>query len=122
MVQVSLHCPFCGSDNIGKNGHSNGKQRYLYRNIQCPHRTFYAEYTYNDCKRNTQVVVGFQFVVVLLGDFLFFYHSALTKFWHFSARVLAIAEMSGEPLSKQFDFSGDVKRCSITLPSASAPT
>ena len=50
MVQVSLHCPFCGSDDVGKNGHSHGKQRYLCRNSRCPHKTFYAEYTYNGCK------------------------------------------------------------------------
>ena len=46
MVQVTLHCPFCGSDDVGKNGSSNGKQRYLCRNTGCPHKTFYAEYTY----------------------------------------------------------------------------
>jgi len=50
MVEVSLRCPFCGSDDVGKNGHSNGKQRYLCRNSPCSHQTFYAEYTYNGCK------------------------------------------------------------------------
>ena len=50
MVQVTLHCPFCGSDDVGKNGTSNGKQRYLCRNSGCSHKTFYAEYTYNGRK------------------------------------------------------------------------
>jgi hypothetical protein len=27
MVHVSLHCPFCGSDDVGKNGHSNEVRR-----------------------------------------------------------------------------------------------
>jgi len=50
MVSLPLHCPFCGSDDVGKNGTSNGKQRYLCRNDECSHQTFYAEYTYNGCK------------------------------------------------------------------------
>jgi len=50
MVQVSLCCPFCGSDDVGKTGFSNDKQRYLCRNIECSHQTFYADYTYNGCK------------------------------------------------------------------------
>ena len=45
-VPVSLHCPFCGSDAVTKNGHSNGKQRSACHNIACSHKTFYAEYTY----------------------------------------------------------------------------
>ena len=53
MVQVSLRCPFCGNDDVGKNGHSNGKQRYLCCNSQCPHQTFYAEYTYGDFSGTT---------------------------------------------------------------------
>jgi transposase-like protein len=50
MVQVPLICPFCGTEKVRKNGHSNGKQRYLCLNAECPHKTFYAEYTYNGCK------------------------------------------------------------------------
>ena len=45
MVRITLHCPFCGSDDVGKNGTSNGKQRYLCRNSVCSRQTFYAEYT-----------------------------------------------------------------------------
>jgi transposase-like protein len=50
MVQVSLCCPFCRTDRVTKNGTSNGKQRYKCHNKECPHQTFYAEYTYNAYK------------------------------------------------------------------------
>ena len=29
MVRVPLACPFCGREDVAKNGHSNGKQRML---------------------------------------------------------------------------------------------
>ena len=50
LVEVPLYCPFCGTDDVSKNGHSNGKQRYACHNADCSHQTFYAEYTYNACK------------------------------------------------------------------------
>ena len=50
MIFVSLKCPFCGSESVSKNGTSNGKQRYSCNNIECYHKTFYAEYIYNGCK------------------------------------------------------------------------
>jgi len=50
MVSVLLKCPFCGSENVGKNGFNNGKQRYLCNNPECPHKTFYGNYTYNGCR------------------------------------------------------------------------
>ena len=50
MVQVSLQCPFCHTERVTKNGHSNGKQRYKCHNSECSHVTFYAEYTYNAYK------------------------------------------------------------------------
>jgi len=53
MTFVTLKCPFCGSDRVGKNGFNNGKQRYLCKNTQCSHKTFFAEYTYNACKPET---------------------------------------------------------------------
>jgi len=46
MTFVALKCPFCGSDHVGKNGFNNGKQRYICKNADCSHQTFYAEYTY----------------------------------------------------------------------------
>ncbi len=49
MVLVNLTCPFCGSETVSKNGHSNGKQRYTCDNNDCAHKTFYAKYTYNGC-------------------------------------------------------------------------
>ena len=42
MVQVPLCCPFCGTENVRKNGHSNGKQHYLCKNADCSRQTFYA--------------------------------------------------------------------------------
>jgi transposase-like protein len=50
MILISLKCPYCGSENVSKNGHSNGKQRYACNNNECSHATFYAEYTYNGWK------------------------------------------------------------------------
>jgi transposase-like protein len=50
MTLVALKCLFCGSDRVGKNGLNNGKQRYLCKNAECTHQTFFAEYTYNACK------------------------------------------------------------------------
>ena len=50
MVEVPLRCPFCGTENVTKNGRSNGKQRYACHNGECSHQTFYAEYTYNAYK------------------------------------------------------------------------
>jgi len=54
MTLVTLKCPFCWSDQVGKNGLNNGKQRYVCKNSQCSRRTFFAEYTYNACKPETQ--------------------------------------------------------------------
>ena len=50
MVTISLKRPHCGSENIGKFGQINGKQRYACNNEDCEHKTFYAEYKYNGCK------------------------------------------------------------------------
>ena len=50
MTLVALKCPFCGSEKVGKNGLINGKQRYICKNTECSHKTFYAEYTYNACQ------------------------------------------------------------------------
>ena len=48
MVLISLICPSCGSEDIGKNGHHpNGKQRYLCRSTECSRKTFVLDYTYN---------------------------------------------------------------------------
>lgn len=54
MVTVNLKCPFCNSENIGKYGFQNGKQRYKCNNPECTHRTFIIDYTYNACKPNIE--------------------------------------------------------------------
>ena len=53
MTLIPVLCPHCKSDKVGKNGyHPNGKQRYICKNSDCPHKTFVLEYTYkaNDPK------------------------------------------------------------------------
>ena len=57
MVHVPLCCPSCGSGDVCKNGHSNGKQRYLCRNSSCSRKTFYADYTYNGCKPDVKKAI-----------------------------------------------------------------
>lgn len=50
MVLVAVRCPHCGSEDIVKNGHySNGKQRYMCKNTECPYKAFVSEYKYNAC-------------------------------------------------------------------------
>ena len=45
MASVLKKCPFCGSDNVIKNGKDdNGKQRYKCKNKDCHHSTFVDEY------------------------------------------------------------------------------
>ena len=51
MILVALKCPYCGSEEVSKCGHTaNGKQRYICKNSVCSHKTFYADYIYNGCK------------------------------------------------------------------------
>ncbi|MDR3110217.1 MAG: hypothetical protein LBU65_11115 [Planctomycetaceae bacterium] len=64
-VLVALKCPFGGSTNVGKNGTNNGKQRYICKNSECLHKTFYAEYTYNACKPGVKSDIHRQTVNVL---------------------------------------------------------
>ena len=49
MVTITLKCPHCHSENVGKFGTTNGKQRYICNNTDCSQKTFYAEYTYKGC-------------------------------------------------------------------------
>ncbi len=45
--EVSVKCPFCGSDNVSPHGHSKtGKQVYHCKNPACTHQYFVEEYTY----------------------------------------------------------------------------
>ena len=44
---VTVKCPFCGSENVGKNGHNvTGKQVYICKNSECKRFSFVEEYTY----------------------------------------------------------------------------
>ena len=48
---VTIRCPFCGSDQVSKNGHNKtGKQVYRCNNAACQHRSFVEEYTYKACE------------------------------------------------------------------------
>jgi len=50
MIPKQKRCPYCGSDNVVKNGkEKNGKQRYVCNNKDCPHTTFIDDYQYNGC-------------------------------------------------------------------------
>jgi transposase-like protein len=57
MVEIALQCPFCGSENVGSNGKSNGKQRYICKNPKCSRQTFFAEYTYKACKPDVKAAI-----------------------------------------------------------------
>jgi transposase-like protein len=51
MVYIKVLCPYCGSDDVVKNGkNTTGKQRLLCRNPECNHKTFQLEYSNNACK------------------------------------------------------------------------
>lgn len=46
MVYQKIVCPYCGSDQVVKNGlQKTGKQRLLCKNSECKHKTFQLEYT-----------------------------------------------------------------------------
>ena len=45
-----VKCPFCGSEDVSKNGHSTtGKQVYICKNSKCERYSFVDEYTYKAC-------------------------------------------------------------------------
>ncbi len=45
--EVTVKCPFCGSDNVSPHGHNKtGKQVYHCKNQECSHKYFVEEYTY----------------------------------------------------------------------------
>lgn len=51
MILVSIKCPYCGSEDIVKNGISkSGVQVYMCRNVECSRTTFQEKYTYNAYK------------------------------------------------------------------------
>ncbi len=49
--EVTVKCPFCGSENIGRHGHNaSGKRVYHCKNPACSHKYFVEEYTYQAYK------------------------------------------------------------------------
>ena len=50
-VWIAVTCPGCHSTDVSKNGKtSQGKQRYICRNKDCPRCTFIQDYTNNGYK------------------------------------------------------------------------
>lgn len=55
MVKIPIRCPYCGSEQVSKNGtQKNGKQRLLCKNPECIHKTFQLEYTNNASRPGTK--------------------------------------------------------------------
>jgi transposase-like protein len=48
--ETTIKCPHCRSEKISKYGKNTGKQRYICKNPECSHKTFYTEYKYNSWK------------------------------------------------------------------------
>lgn len=47
MAMIAVLCPQCQSEQVLKNGKaSNGKQRYICQNEDCPCKTFILDYQY----------------------------------------------------------------------------
>lgn len=58
MVLRAVLCPYCGSDNVRKNGHyESSKQRYLCKNDECTHATFVESYTYKAHDRKVKEAI-----------------------------------------------------------------
>ena len=56
MAEITVKCPYCGSEEVslyGKNS-TTGRQRYLCRNKACSHKTFQLEYKNNACRPGTK--------------------------------------------------------------------
>ena len=50
MVLISVRCPHCTSDKVGKRGKTaEGKQRYVCQNNACSHGSFILDYCYRGC-------------------------------------------------------------------------
>ena len=51
MVYEKVKCPYCGGEDVVRNGRNpKGKQRYLCRNQDCKCKSFQLEYERNACK------------------------------------------------------------------------
>ena len=50
MTSASVKCPYCGSEDVIKNGKDeNGKQKYLCKNKKCTHSNFLIDYDNQGC-------------------------------------------------------------------------
>jgi len=47
--EIVVKCPFCGSENITRQGWQNGKQTYRCENSECPKKYFTESYTNKGC-------------------------------------------------------------------------
>jgi len=55
MVLEEVHCPYCGSNDVGRHGYNKkGTKRYLCRNILCSHSTFMRDYIYHAYQPETR--------------------------------------------------------------------
>jgi transposase-like protein len=51
MATAQVKCPYCGSENVIKNGKDeNGKQKYLCKNKKCTHGNFLIDYDNHGCE------------------------------------------------------------------------
>jgi transposase-like protein len=57
MAAAALKCTFCESEEVRPYGASNGKKRYIRKNLECSYKTFYAEYRYNGCRPGVKKAV-----------------------------------------------------------------
>lgn len=49
--EITVKCPFCGSEDVAPHGHNKAKKRiYHCKNSECTHNYFVEEYTYNAYK------------------------------------------------------------------------
>jgi len=49
--EMTVRCPFCGSEDISPHGHNKtGKRVYQCKNPECTHKYFVEEYTYKAYK------------------------------------------------------------------------
>jgi len=55
--EIIVKRPFCGSENITRQGRRNGKQTYRCENSQCPRKYFTESYTNKGCDPNVRCQV-----------------------------------------------------------------
>jgi len=71
--EIVVKCPFCGSENITRQGWQNEKQTYRCENSECPKKYFTESYTNKGCDldvRRQIWQVDYNYVQRHLGDTL----------------------------------------------------